>query len=236
MARITAVPYFHTGEPMQTDAIRELSRRELSADRTVHILGLTIGVAGSATLILTTAIEAHWTAFLTVLVYTAGLLAMLSFSAAYNLGQQSRHRRFLRRLDHAAIFAMIAGTYTPFTILALDDGWRIGMTVVVWGLASIGIAVKLFAPTQRSTRISAFLYLALGWIGVVALGPFLRNLSPLVLILLGIGGGLYSFGVVFHALERLPYQNAIWHAFVLAAAIVHFAAVYSVVTVADLPA
>jgi hemolysin III len=127
---------------------------------------------------------------------------------------------------------MIAGTYTPFTILGLEGGWRIGMTIAVWSLAAIGIAVKLFGATTRSTKVSAALYLVFGWMGIIAIEPLLRSVDPIALILIAIGGGLYSFGVVFHATERMPYQNAIWHAFVLAAAIVHFAAVAEIVTAA----
>jgi hemolysin III len=216
-------------EIVTTGAIRDFSPGELLADRTVHIVGLVAGVSGAVALTVVTAIALNWAALVTVLAYSAGLVAMLSFSAAYNLGHRSRHRHILRRLDHAAIFAMIAGTYTPFTILGLEGGWRIGMTIAVWALAAIGIAVKLFAPAQRSTRVSAALYLALGWMGIVAIEPLLHGLNPTVLILLAVGGALYSVGVVFHALQRMPYQNAIWHAFVLAAAMVHFAAVSGMV-------
>ncbi len=217
---------------IRTGAIHDFSPGELLADRTVHIVGLVVGTSAAITLTLIVAIERNWSALVTVVAYSAGLVAMLSFSAAYNLAHRSRHRHILRRLDHAAIFAMIAGTYTPFTILGLEGGWRIGMTIAVWSLAAIGIAVKLFAPAHRSTRISTVLYLAFGWMGIVAIEPLLQGLSPAVLILLAVGGGLYSVGVVFHALQRMPYQNAIWHAFVLAAAMVHFAAVSGMVAAA----
>jgi hemolysin III len=217
---------------VQTAAARDFSPGELVADRAVHIVGLLIGGAGALALTGVAAFEWRGAALLTVIVYSVGLVAMLSFSAAYNLCRRSRHRSVLRRLDHAAIFVMIAGSYTPFTILGLDGAWRIGMTAAVWGLAAIGIAVKLFAPVQRSTGVSAALYLVFGWIGIVAIEPLLHNLSPLVLILLAVGGGLYSIGVIFHALQRLPYQNAIWHGFVLAAAVVHFAAVSGMVAAA----
>jgi len=219
-------------DAVRTAGLRDYSPGELSADRTIHVLGLVIGVGGALALTLVTAFEWPGTALLTVIVYSVGLVAMLSFSAAYNLCRRSRYRHILRRLDHAAIFVMIAGTYTPFTILGLDGGWRIGMTLAVWALALVGIALKLFAPSQRSTRISVVLYLAFGWIGVVAIQPLLHALDPTVLILLAVGGGLYSIGVVFHALQRLPYQNAIWHGFVLAAAVVHFAAVSGMVAAA----
>ncbi len=219
-------------EMVRTGAIRDFSPGELLADRTVHIVGLVAGVAGAVTLTLIAAIELKWAALVTVVAYSAGLVAMLAFSAAYSLGHRSRHRHILRRLDHAAIFVMIAGTYTPFTILGLDGGWRIGMTIAVWAMAAVGVAVKLFAPAHRSTRISTALYLVFGWMGIIAVEPLLRSLSPTVLILIAVGGGLYSVGVVFHALQRLPYQNAIWHAFVLAAAMVHFGAVSGMVAAA----
>ncbi len=226
------LPRRQVGAAAGTGATRDFSPGELLADRTVHIVGLVVGVTAAIALTLTVAIERNWSALVTVIAYSAGLVAMLSFSAAYNLARRSRHRHILRRLDHAAIFAMIAGTYTPFTILGLEGGWRIGMTVAVWAIAALGIAVKLFAPPDRSTRISTVLYLVFGWIGIIAIEPLLHGVSPMVLILLAVGGGLYSIGVIFHALQRMPYQNAIWHAFVLAAAMVHFAAVSGMVAAA----
>jgi hemolysin III len=219
-------------EIVRSGALREFSPRERLADRTIHIVGLVTGVTGAAALTLAASIAMNWAALATVIAYSSGLVAMLSFSAAYNLGHRSRYRHVLRRLDHAAIFVMIAGTYTPFTILGLDGPWRVGMTIAVWAVAAAGVAVKLLAPASRSTRISTVLYLAFGWMGLVAIDPLLRGLSPAVLILIAVGGALYSIGVVFHALHRLPYQNAIWHAFVLAAAMVHFAAVSGMVAAA----
>jgi hemolysin III len=162
------------------------------------------------------------------LIYAAGLLAMLGCSAAYNMFRTSRWRDWLRRFDHAAIFAMIAGTYTPFTLLGLKGAWSISLTAVIWAVAAIGIAIKLLKP-QRIETVSIGLYLALGWIGVVAAGPFMAAFDPVTLSLLAAGGILYSSGVVFHLWHRLPYQNAIWHGFVLAAAAVHYAAVVGVV-------
>ena len=168
-----------------------------------------------------------------MIAYSAGLLAMLGFSAAYNLSVQKAEGSLLRRLDHAAIFLMIAGTYTPFTVNGLTGTWSVVMTATVWGLAGLGMAIKLFAPLRRSTFYSSLLYLALGWIGLVAIRPFVEALSVPVLILLGLGGLIYSVGVIFHAQRTMPYQNAIWHGFVLAAAACHFAAVSLLVAGAD---
>jgi hemolysin III len=134
----------------------------------------------------------------------------------------------LRRFDHAAIFAMIAGTYTPFTILGLQSGWSTGLTIGIWSVAAIGIALKLWQP-RRIETISVALYLGLGWIGLIALHPFMVALDAATLALLAAGGILYSVGVVFHLWRRLPYHNAIWHGFVLVAAGIHYLAVLTVI-------
>jgi hemolysin III len=167
--------------------------------------------------------------FATAAAYAAGLLAMLSFSAAYNLSADSRRRELLCRLDHAAIFVMIAGTYTPFTVLGLSGGWSTGMTIAVWSIAAAGVAIKLAVPTTRFAGLSTGLYLAFGWLGVVAIGPLLASIHAAVLGLVGAGGVLYSVGAIFHMWQKLPYQKAIWHGFVLVAAAVHYAAVCGLV-------
>jgi len=186
------------------------------------------GLAGTVTLAALVALQGDWVAAIPVAVYAFGLMAMLVCSAAYNLARSSRRRALLRRFDHAAIFAMIAGTYTPFTTLRLEGGWAAGLTGAVWGVALLGILLKLWKP-HLVERASIPLYLALGWIIVVALNPLLGALEPSTLILLGVGGLLYTLGVVFHIWQRLPFQNAVWHACVLAAACVHYAAVIDAV-------
>jgi hemolysin III len=103
------------------------------------------------------------------------------------------------------------------------------MTILVWAIGGTGIALKLLLPQRRFEGLSVALYLVFGWIGLVAVGPLVASLGPTVLILLGLGGVVYSLGVIFHTWHRLPYQNAIWHAFVLAAAVIHYAAVCGVV-------
>ena len=208
--------------------LREFAARELAADRAVHLLGIALGVTGAIAIIVIATAMRRLDDLPPVLIYAAGLLAMLGCSAAYNMFRTSRWRDWLRRFDHAAIFAMIAGTYTPFTLLGLKGTWSIALTTVIWAVAAIGIAIKLLKPDRIET-VSIGLYLALGWIGVVAAGPFIEAFDPVTLSLLAAGGILYSSGVVFHLWHRLPYQNAIWHGFVLAAAAVHYAAVVGVV-------
>jgi hemolysin III len=145
-------------------------------------------------------------------------------SAAYNLAENSTRRALLRRLDHAAIFIMIAGSYTPFTTQRFEGAWAIGMTAAVWILALACAAGKLFLPGV-SKRIWLGAYVLLGWLVVIALEPLARGVSLAALVLLIVGGGIYTLGIAIYVLERLPFRRAIWHGFVLAAAGVHYAAV-----------
>lgn len=203
---------------------RDLLKRELLADGIIHALGLTLAIGGVVALVVVALLGPNPVPWLVLFIYATGLLAMLGCSAAYHLLRRSRWRDLLQRLDHAAIFAMIAGSYTPFTTMRLDVGWAASLTASIWSAASAGMVVKLFRP-RHIARISTVLYLILGWIGLVALGPFLEAFDGATLILLVTGGALYSVGVVFHIWKSLPYQNAIWHGFVLAGASVHYVAV-----------
>jgi hemolysin III len=159
-----------------------------------------------------------------VLVYAVCVMAMIGCSMAYNLTEEPKRKALLRRFDHAAIFLMIAGTYTPFTTIRFDGAWAISMTTLVWALAILGAAGKLFLPGV-SKKIWLAFYIALGWLAVAALGPLLDGVPLAGLILLAIGGALYTLGVPFYVWERLPFRRAIWHGFVIAAAGVHYAAV-----------
>lgn len=201
--------------------------REVIADRVVHVVGIGLGAAGVIALLVVTAIDGDPDDLVPILIYAFGLLAMLGCSAAYNVFRTSGRRDWLRRFDHAAIFAMIAGTYTPFTT-RLAGGWATGLTTAIWAIAAAGITLKLWQP-RRIETISIVLYLALGWIGLAAVGPFLAALDGRTLALLALGGIVYTAGVVFHLWQRLPYQNAIWHGFVLVAASVHYVAVIGLI-------
>ena len=120
---------------------------------------------------------------------------------------------------------MIAGTYTPFTLLSLSDGWSVGLTAIIWSLALCGMALKLWAPPRSSRTLSVAPYLLLGWIGLSAIFPLLTALGPQTFGLIVLGGLFYSIGVLFHVWDSLPFQNAIWHGFVLAGAATHYAAI-----------
>jgi hemolysin III len=205
--------------------------REFVADAIVHAIGLMVAAAGSLVLLVAVAIDGKAAKLTAIIVYTGGLIAMLGCSAAYHVLHSSRRREFLRRLDQSAIFLMIAGTYTPFTTLCLKGAWAIGLTALVWSGAAMGIALKMLAA-RALDQLSVGIYLALGWAGLIATGPLSTMLAPSTLALLGVGGLVYSIGVIFHVWESLPFQKAVWHGFVLVAATLHYAAVCDGVVIA----
>src|SRR5919202_5509553 len=206
------------GSPRHTPAERR-------ADAAVHALGLTLGSAGCVALAVIAPPRAGDPLCVAALVaYAAGLLAMLGCSALYNLTPEGGRKRLFRRLDHAAILLMIAGTYAPFALVKIAGTWGTGLLAFVWGVAGIGIAVELLGP-GRHDGLSVAAYLLLGWSVLAALGPLSAAVSPAGLALLVAGGVLYSMGVAFPLWTRPPYHTAVWHGFVLAAAACHYAAV-----------
>ncbi len=198
---------------------------ERRADAAVHALGLTLGSAGCLALAVAALPRAGDPLRVAALVaYAVGLLAMLGCSALYNLTPEGGRKRLFRRLDHAAIFLLIAGTYTPFTLVEIAGTWGTGLLAFVWSIAGVGIAAELLG-LGRHDGLSVAAYLLLGWSVLAALGPLSAAVSPAGLALLVAGGVLYSAGVAFHLWTRLPYHNVVWHGFVLAAAACHYAAV-----------
>ena len=200
------------------------------ADLVVHIVGLTLALIGGVVL-LTFAVKAgSISQVVGVAIYAAGVVAMLAFSTAYNFAKP-QYRPILRRLDHAGIFLMIAGSYTPFTTQSLTGGWAWGMTIAVWSLAGLGALGKLFLPrVERGFWV--VLYLGLGWLVLVAAGPMIDHLAWYALLLLAAGGLLYSTGVIFYVNKQLKFARAIWHGHVVAAAAAHWAAVLTGVVLA----
>ena len=202
---------------------RDYDRAEIAVDAVVHAIGLLLGVVGAAILVASAARSPGSDGLPLSIVYVAGLLAMLSFSAAYNLWPISRIKWFLRRIDHSAIYLLIAATYTPFIGHMKNSLLAAGLLAGVWGVALVGIVLKLALP-GRFDRVSLVLYLLLSWSGVM-MYEVIVALPALTLWLLGAGGLLYTFGVVFHVWGRLRFQNAIWHTFVVLAAACHYTAV-----------
>src|ERR1700716_1967072 len=203
-------------------------RAELIADGIVHGIGVFGGLVAATVLIVLAAIYATPVEVAAVSVYVAGLLAMLVFSATYNLWPVSRAKWVLRRFDHSAIYVLIAATYTPFITEMKDSIFAIALLVSVWCVAAGGTVLKLVLP-GRFDRLAGGLYLAMGWSGFMVYDTVVASLPATALWLLAAGGLLYSFGVIFHAWQRLRFQNAIWHSFVLLGAACHYTAVLDLV-------
>lgn len=193
------------------------------ADLVVHIVGLAFALFGGGILLGLAVGRGTPGQIGSVAVYAVGMAVMLGCSLAYNFGK-APWRPLLRRFDHAGIFLMIAGSYTPFTTQSLSGAWAIGMTVGVWTLALLGVAGKLFLP-GLGKKFWVALYLALGWAVLVALKPMIDSVSWVALMLLGIGGLLYSTGVIFYLMKAFHFRRAVWHGHVVAAAAVQYAAV-----------
>lgn len=213
---------------------RRYDRREILADGIVHGVGIVLALVGVTALIFYATLWSSAGQLAAAWVYGIGLVLCLSISFSYNLWPVSRTKWFLRRLDHSAIFILIAATYTPFLQRGADDPLVLSMLVAVWLSALGGVVLKCAFP-GRYDRLAILLYLAMGWSGVLVVEPLSRTLPSLALLLILAGGLLYSAGVIFHVWERLRFQNAIWHGFVVAAAAVHYSAVLAVVAAGATP-
>lgn len=200
---------------------RPFSVAELIADGIVHGVGIVVAVALGAVLLAFAAWQTAPRELPALVLYVGSLLAVLSISLAFNLSPiDSRVRRTLARLDQAAIFLFIAGTYTPFLVLLGATPFNIALGILIWAAALTGMLLKLIMP-QRFGRGAIVLYLGIGWSGVLMMQGLAAYLPPVSLWLLVAGGIAYSVGVIFHLWEKLNFHNAVWHGFVVVGASLH---------------
>jgi hemolysin III len=202
----------------------DYDRGEIIADGVIHAIGICLGLIGVVVIVVLAVHSTKNVAIASVLIYAAGLAAMLGFSAAYNMWPVSHTKWILRRFDHSSIYLLIAGTYTPFIAQLKISIASAGLLTGVWLAAGVGVVLKLVLP-GRFDHVAVVLYLLLGWSGVMAYGSVIAWLPSLTFWLLAAGGVVYSMGVIFHLWRSLRFQNAIWHAFVLLAAVCHYTAV-----------
>lgn len=195
---------------------------ERRADAAVHMVGAVSGFIAGAWL-LTLAPLSVAGAWGPLAVYVVGVVGMLAASAAYNSFRPGPAKERLRRVDHALIFAAIAGTYTPLLILRMPGEIGAALCIGMWAAAAGGAGLKLLAP-RRYERLGLVCYLALGWVGLPAAPLLADAMRPEAVRLIIIGALLYTLGAGVHLMTRLRYHNALWHALVLAAAGCHFLA------------
>jgi hemolysin III len=203
---------------------RDYSLAELLADGVIHVVAIVAGLLAYAVLLAKVIAGGHSWVFLAMAIYAAGFFLMFGFSLAYNMTPASPLKWMLRRFDHAAIFIMIAGTYTALLSAAGLTGWMPWLLGFVWIGAAGGVLLKFLLP-GRLDRLSIVFFLVLGWSGAFALAPLSQRLPVSALTLLIAGGLTYVVGLAFYLWESLRFQNAIWHSFVAAASALQFAAV-----------
>lgn len=203
---------------------RPFDAAELVADGVVHAVGIVAAVIAGTFLLAFAASHAPPSELIALSVYVLSLVVVLSVSLAYNLWPVTPTKMLLARCDQAAIFLFIAGSYTPFLTFIAGTPAGNAMTALVWGGSLVGIALKLIVP-EKFGRLAILLYLAIGWSGVLVFQRLATTLSPTALGLVLAGGIVYSLGIVFHLWEKLRFQNALWHVFVVAGASLHLVAV-----------
>jgi hemolysin III len=201
------------------------SRRiEWLADVIVHAVGLALAIGGCILMVTTAANSGSVKLTAALVVYSAGLLAMLVCSTLYNANTNMKLSRLFERFDLSGIFIMIAASYTPFMLAKLHGPFAWSVLAVVWTAALAGVALNLLARWNAPRGYLA-LYMLMGWGVLSILDQLIHSLSTVGLALLAAGGVLYTVGVIFHVNKKLPFNSAIWHGFVVAAASCHFLAI-----------
>jgi hemolysin III len=198
------------------------------ANAITHGIGLLLSIAGFVVLLVLAVLRGTAWHIVACSIYGATLICLYAASTLYHAVISPRVKRALRIFDHSAIYLLISGTYTPFLLVSLRGPWGWSLFGVIWGLALAGVLFK-FWFVERFAILSTAVYIAMGWLVVIAAKPVITHLSLTAIIWLLAGGLAYTGGVVFFAAKRIPYSHAIWHLFVLAGSICHYFAILSTV-------
>ncbi len=190
-----------------------------------HALGMLLSVFGLVMLLFTAADSNHWSYWVALPVFGFSLLALYTSSTCYHLAQEPTRRKRLRVVDHAMIYVLIAGTYTPFMLIVMPGVLGYSILALAWGMALLGICLKLFF-TGRFELVSTFLYVLMGWAIVFAFKPLAENMAAEGLYWLIAGGLSYTAGAIIYAIKKVPFNHAIFHVFVLLGSASHFISVY----------
>lgn len=204
--------------------MRVQSHKEELLNAYTHGLGALLGIVGLILLLLKNNSEVPFSTF-SVLVYGISIIVLFSASTLYHSVKKERQKHYFRIVDHISIYFLIAGTYTPVLLITLADtrGWLLFW--VVWGIAAFGVILKLFF-TGRFEVFSTLLYLLMGWLIIFDFGNLSEAIGPNGILWLFIGGLSYTIGIVFYAIQKIPYNHVIWHLFVLGGALGHFFMIY----------
>ncbi|MEZ8020139.1 hemolysin III family protein [Vibrio splendidus] len=215
---------------MSASSASEYSDIEERANAITHGLGVALGVVGLILLLIRAFdYQADMLTVASMAVYGSSIILLFLASTLYHSITTEKTKRLLKTLDHCAIYLLIAGSYTPFLLVGLRTPLAMGLMAVIWGIALVGIIMKI-AFVYRFKRLSLFIYLAMGWLSLIVVYQLAMNIDIGGLVLLAVGGVIYSLGVIFYVAKRIPYNHAIWHLFVLAGCACHFFAIYLYVT------
>ena len=215
---------------MSASSASEYSDIEERANAITHGLGVVLGVVGLILLLIRAFdYQADMLTVASMAIYGSSIILLFLASTLYHSITTEKTKRLLKTFDHCAIYLLIAGSYTPFLLVGLRTPLAMGLMAVIWGIALVGIIMKI-AFVYRFKRLSLFIYLAMGWLSLIVVYQLAMSIEMGGLVLLALGGVIYSLGVIFYVAKRIPYNHAIWHLFVLAGCACHFFAIYLYVT------
>lgn len=201
------------------------SFKEEIANTTTHGLGVLLSIAALVLLIVFSALNGNSWHIVSTTIFGTSMILLYTASTLYHLVSTPKLKRIFRTLDHSSIFILIAGTYTPFTLVSLRGGLGWTLFGLVWSIAIIGVILETITK-QKYPKLSLSLYLGMGWLIIVAIKPVIHNVDPGGIVLLVSGGLCYSLGVIFYVWKSLVFNHAIWHIFVLGGTILHFFSVF----------
>jgi hemolysin III len=201
------------------------TRREEYANILTHGVGAVLSLIALCLMVGYAVREHEAKLIAAVSIFGASLLLLYLMSTLYHVFQDPRRKHFFRILDHSSIYLLIAGSYTPFTLVFLEGRLGKGILITTWVLAVCGIVFKVFF-VKRFNLLSTGMYVAMGWLAIFAIKPLIEAAPTGAIVWLVAGGVLYTLGVIFYLWHRLPYNHAIWHLFVMGGSFSHFCAVY----------
>jgi len=208
------------------NAPAQYSVGEEMANVATHAAGVGLSVAGLVVLVTNAARFGNAYHIVGVSIFGGTMILLYLMSTLYHSFTHPGAKHVMRVLDHVCIYLLIAGSYTPFTLVNLRGGWGWSLLVIIWSLAALGIMFKVFFTERRFNFVAVFFYVALGWAVIVAIKPVMDNVPMGGLFWLALGGFFYTYGVTFYLWRKLPYHHAIWHLFVLLGSLSHFFAVF----------
>jgi len=202
-------------------SVREYTFGEELANSITHGIGVALSIAGLVVLVVLATVRGTAWHVVSCAIFGSTLIILYSASTLYHSFPQPNVKRIMRIVDHSAIYLLIAGTYTPFTLVSLRGPWGWTLFGLIWGLALCGLIFKIFF-TGRFPKLSTVIYVLMGWLAIIAFKPMLELVPLGGIILLLAGGVAYTAGVVFYVMHRMVFHHAVWHIFVMAGSALHF--------------